>query len=151
MSLVVKCIGLEICIIMESSYFSLVISQLDWVWFSFAVVAAFAVGAIWYSLLFFNIWRSVFKVDMPDQNSPSGWIRSFIIQFVTGAMLGLVCFTLASISIGFATFTVVALAGWQMCALTFKYGDWKRFLQAVMIESGYTLVCGLVYILFSQF
>ncbi|NDV83171.1 DUF1761 domain-containing protein [Bacteroides sp. 51] len=135
---------------MESSYFSMVISQIDWVWFAFSVVAAFAVGAIWYSLIFFNTWRAVFKVDMPDQNSPLGWIRSFIVQFVTGTMLGLVCFVLASVSIGFAAFTVVTIAGWQMCTITFKYGDWKRFLQAVMIESGYTLACGVIYILFSQ-
>ncbi|MDL2212366.1 hypothetical protein LJC29_00175 [Bacteroides sp. OttesenSCG-928-N06] len=136
---------------MDSSYFSMVISQFNWVWFAFSVVAAFAVGAVWYSLLFFNTWREVFKVDMPDQNSPTGWVRSFIIQLVTGTMLGLVCFTLASISIWFAVFTVLTLAGWQMCTITFKYGDWKRFFQAVMIESGYTIASGVVYILFAQF
>lgn len=136
---------------MDSSYFSMIISQLNWVWFAFSVVAAFAVGAVWYSLLFFNTWREVFKVDMPDQNSPTGWIRSFIIQLVTGAMLGLLCFTLASISVEFAAFAVLTLAGWQMCTITFKYGDWKRFFQAVMIESGYTIASGVVYILFAQF
>lgn len=136
---------------MDSSFFSFIISQLNWVWFAFSVVAAFAVGAIWYSLLFFNTWRSVFKVDMPDQNSPTGWIRSFVIQLVTGTMLGLVCFALATISVGFAVFTVLTIAGWQMCTITFKYGDWKRFFQAVMIESGYTIASGAIYILFSQF
>lgn len=136
---------------MDSSYLSMIISQFNWVWFAFSVVAAFAVGAIWYSLLFFNTWRVVFKVDMPDQNSPSGWIRSFIVQLVTGTMLGLVCFTTASISVEFAVFTVLTIAGWQMCTITFKYGDWKRFLQAVMIESGYTIASGAIYILFSQF
>lgn len=136
---------------MDSSFFSMIISQINWVWFAFAVVAAFAVGAIWYSLLFFNTWRAVFKVDMPDKNSPAGWIRSFLVQFITGTMYALVCFTLASISVRFALFTVLTIAGWQMCAITFKYGDWKQFLQAVMIESGYTLVAGGIYTLFSQF
>ncbi len=130
---------------------SVIISQLNWVWFAFSVVAAFAVGAIWYSLLFFNTWRTVFKVDMPEQNKPNGWIRSFIIQLITGSMFGLVCFTVASVSVGFALFTVLAIAGWQMCAITFKYGEWKRFLQAVMIESGYTVVSGVIYVLFAQF
>lgn len=130
---------------------SVVFAQINWVWLAFSIVAAFAVGAIWYSLIFFNTWRSVFKVDMPDQNKPGGWVRSFIIQLVTGSMFGLVCFVAAALSVNFAILTVLTIAGWQMCTITFKYGDWKRFLQAVMIESGYTLVSGAIYIIFAQF
>ncbi|MDR2038562.1 MAG: hypothetical protein LBQ60_11630 [Bacteroidales bacterium] len=135
----------------NTSDLSMIIAQINWVWFAFSVVAAFAVGAIWYSLLFFNTWRVVFKVDMPDQNTPYGWIRSFIIQLITGSMYGLVCFTIAYLSVGFAFFTVFTIAGWQMCTNTFKYGGWKHFLQSVMIESGYTVVSGSIYILFSLF
>ncbi len=136
---------------MNSSIISMILSEeINWIWFAFAVVAAFAVGAMWYSLLFFKTWREVFKVDMPDQDRPGGWIRSFLIQFVTGTMLGVLVFVLATLSVKFAIFAVITVAGWQMCAITFKYGEWKRFLQATMIESGYTVACGVVYILFSM-
>jgi hypothetical protein len=130
---------------------SQVISQINWVWYAFALVAAFAVGALWYSLVWFKKWKEVFKVDMPDQDTPAGWIRSFLIQFVTGGMLGLLCFVLAALSLKFAIFAVLTIAGWQACTNTFKFGSWRRFLLSVAIESGYTVAASAVYILFSYF
>ncbi len=109
------------------------------------------VGALWYSLLFFNTWVKIFLLDKNKIMQGGDMIRSFIIQFATGTLYGFVVFTMCGFAQWFGVAGVLAIAGWQMCALTFKYHGWKPFLTALMIESGYTVVGGAIYVVFAQF
>jgi hypothetical protein len=107
---------------MDASNFS----QLNWLHVLVAAIAYFAVGALWYSVLFGKRWVAYQKIDMNDPRSKEGtapiMIGSFVWMFITSAALAMlvhrlelsmalsgvklglftgVCFSAAAISISY--------------------------------------------------
>ncbi len=133
-----------------STALSMVLQEINWILFAFSVLAAFLVGALWYSLVFFKVWNRVFRLESNAMNHPMSMVRSFVIQCITGTMFGFVIFVLSGFAAWLGWLGVLTIAGWQMCALTFKYSSWKNFLLAVMVESGYTIVAGAIYMIMAN-
>ncbi len=113
-----------------------------------SILVAFGAGAVWYSLLFFKMWKRVFSVHESAQ-AALPLMRSLLLQFVSGIFLSLLYFILVGLSVGLAWLAVGAFASLQICNLAFKYGDAKLLGQSILIEAGYTVVGGTIYILFA--
>lgn len=124
------------------------VAKINWIWMVVSILAAFGVGAVWYSLIFFKMWKRVFNVPKAAQDAVP-LMRSLAIQFVSGIFLSLLYFMLVAISVKLAWLAVAAFASLQICNLAFKYGDAKMLFQSILIEAGYTVVGGTIYILFA--
>lgn len=123
---------------------------IDWLWYAVAVVTAFAVGGLWYSALFSKMWIRVFKVDMPGKVTVWMMLRSMLIQFLATAILGLLFFMLTGLSVWLSVIALVVFCGWQKAGLGFQFpASWKNFVQAALIQAGYTFIAGLIFILFA--
>lgn len=125
-----------------------ILSKINWTFYLLSIIVAFGVGAVWYSLIFFKMWKRVFKVDASAQNA-GPLVRSLIIQFISGIFLGLSYFILMGLSTGLTLTVMAGFCTLQICNLSFKYGSIKDFMRSVLIEVGYTIVGGSVYIVLS--
>ena len=124
------------------------ISEINWWWYIAAVVISFAVGGVWYSLLFAKTWIRVFRVEMGKVTTGS-FLRTMSIQFAANLLLGLVFFILTHFSVWIALLTLVGFCGWEKGNLNFEFSKMKDFMLAVVIRVGYTFVAGIIFILFA--
>ena len=76
-------------------------------------------------------------------------VRTMGLQLVANLFLGLVFFVLANISVWLAIMVLIGIIGWEKAMLNFQFSDFKDFIMAVVIRSGYTFIAGIVYILFA--
>ena len=128
----------------------LLFSNINWCWFAAAVIVTFAIGALWYSVLFAKTWIRVFKVEMPKKVSTGSMIRTFALQFVVNIAFGLWFFILVQhCTVWFAVITLIVFCGWQKAMLNFQFPKFKDFMMAATIQAGYTFVAGIVFILFA--
>jgi len=135
---------------MNSELFYVVLSNINWMWFAVAVVSVFALGAIWYSLLFTKMWISVFKIDMPEKPTTGLLLRTFVMQLIVCLLFGLALFVIAKISVCIALLALVAFAGWEKGELNFQFSDFKKYWRAAIIRAGYTFLAGIIFILFAM-
>ncbi|MFT3902732.1 MAG: hypothetical protein QM727_06140 [Niabella sp.] len=124
------------------------ISEINWWWYSVAIVVSFAVGGVWYSLLFAKTWIRVFRVEMGEVTIGS-FLRTMSIQLAANLLLGVVFFILTNISIWIALLTLVGFCGWEKGNLNFEFSKMKDFIMASVIRVGYTLAAGIIFILFA--
>ncbi|MCL2328125.1 MAG: DUF1761 domain-containing protein [Bacteroidetes bacterium] len=123
-------------------------AEINWWWFAAATIVSFAIGGVWYSLLFSKAWIRVFKVEMEGVTTASV-VRTMLFQLLTTMFLGAVFFVLTNISVWIAILTLVGICGWEKGKLNFQFSRRKDFLMAVVIEVGHTFVVGMVFILFA--
>lgn len=133
-----------------NNLFCQAISDIHWIWFVVAVVLAFAIGAVWYSVLFSKAWIRVFKVEMPEKITTSSFVRTMSIQFLANVLFGLVFFVLVKLSVWVAVLSLVGFCGWEKGSLNFQFANMKDFMMAALIRAGYTFVAGMVFILFGM-
>jgi hypothetical protein len=125
------------------------ISNINWIWFVVAVTVTFGVGAVWHSALFANAWIRVFKVEMPEKVTTSSFIRTMSVQFMGSILYGFVFFVLTELSVWVAVLALTGFFGWETGNLNFQFAKIKDFMMATLIRAGYTLVAGLIFILFA--
>lgn len=133
-----------------SSIFCQLFSQIDWIWFTLAVIITFIVGAIWYSFLFSKTWIRVFKVEMIDNPPTSLMVRTLLAQLIVNILFGLAFFLLSKLSVALSFFVLIAFCGWQKGTLNFQFPKWKDYVQAALIQVGYTFIVGTIFILMSM-
>jgi hypothetical protein len=121
--------------------------SINWWWYSVAVIVAYGVGVLWYSVLFPKMWVRVFRLQMGAVTT-GGFVRTMGIQLVSTMVFGLVIFIFALLDKGLALLVLFGFAAWLVGALNFKFSQPKDLLQAILIEVGYMLVAGNVFVLF---
>ena len=124
------------------------IAEINWLWYAVASVVSFAIGGIWYSLLFAKAWLRVFRIKMGTVTAVT-FIRTMSLQLAATLLYGLVFFILTKISVCLAVLTLVGFCGWEKGNLNFDFSNMKDFFMAVVIRVGYTFVAGIVFILFA--
>ena len=124
------------------------IAPVNWLWLAAATAVSFSIGAVWYSVLFSKAWIKIFKVEMGEVNTAS-IVRTMGLQFAANLFLGLVFFVLTNISVWVAIITLMGIIGWEKAILNFQFSKFKDCLMAIVIRAGYTLLAGIVYILFA--
>ncbi len=131
---------------MDSSGFCALLGSINWLWYIIAVIAVFVLGGIWFSFLFKNMWIKVFKIEMPE-GKPQGVVFTMIMQLIVTALFGLVFFILVKLSFWVALLALIGFCGWQKGSLKFRYTKWSEYIQAAIVEAGYTFLAGIVFIL----
>lgn len=126
-----------------------VIAQINWWIFAGAVLVVFAIGALWYSVLFVKTWKEINKIDDNAEITIGNMIATMLLQFISTAMVGFVFFILTHLSVFLAIFVTIAIGGWMKSNLKFKFTDWKTFVKAAVAETGYFTVAAIVFILFA--
>jgi hypothetical protein len=123
--------------------------NINWMWFSVAVIVTFAIGAVWFSALFSKNWVRIFKVEMPEKPTPALMIRTLVLQFVVNVFFGLLFFMLTPVSVYLSVFALIVFCAWQKGMLNFQFPKFQDFVMAAVINVGYTFVVGIVFILFA--
>ena len=123
-------------------------SNIQWIWLAVAVIVTFAIGAIWYSYLFPKTWVRVFKVEMPEKVTTLSMVKTMSMQLIVNIFFGTLFFMLTQISFVLSVFTLICFCGWQKGGLYFQFPKWKDYVQAACIQTGYTFIAGMVFIIF---
>lgn len=122
------------------------ILHLNWPMVLAATVAYYAIGALWYTVLFGKYWARAHKVDTTDRSGMVktmiiGFLLTFLITMCVGLMLNAIrckeltdCFTRSYI---LAAGLVVGLVGTALNYLKKPFGVW-------IVDIGYHLVGILV-------
>lgn len=125
-------------------------SQINWLWYGVSVALVYAIGALWYSVLFTKVWMRVFKIEMPQSVEKSSVLFTMFFQLLATAILGLVMFLLSNVSCWLAVLVLIGFCGWHKASLKFQFAKWKDFFTAAMIDVGYLFIAGLIFILFAK-
>lgn len=131
------------------SLLSDIFCQINWLWFIISVIIAYAVGALWYSVLFSKTWMRIFKIEMPEKPQTSNMVVTMLMQLVVTILYGLLFFILVSISVWIGVLTLLVFCGWQKGGLKFQFVRWNEFSMAAIISAGHTFITGLIFILFA--
>lgn len=132
---------------------------ISWLWFSIAVVASFAFGAIWYGILFSKTWMKAIRYECAcgadvvngekctcKSNSA---VIPFSFQIISTALVTLMYFILTPISIWLSVLVVVAISAWMKSTLKFQISNWKRFFTLAAIDVGYFFIVSCIAVGFS--
>lgn len=135
------------------------IESISWLWFCISVVVSFLAGAIWYGLLFPKTWMKAVKyececgADVVNGEKCTCKKRSvlptFIIQFISTALVVFMYFILTSISIWLSVVVVIAVSAWMKSILKFQISNWKRFMTLAAIDISYFFIVSVIAVLFS--
>lgn len=131
---------------MDSSGFCRLLGSINWFWYIIAVIAVFVLGGIWFSFLFKSMWIKVFRIEMPEGKA-QGVVFTMIMQLIVTALFGLVFFILVKLSFWVALLALIGFCGWQKGSLKFRYTKWSEYIQAAIVEAGYTFLAGMIFIL----
>ena len=126
-----------------------IFAQINWWAFGGSVLLVFAVGALWYSVLFAKAWKEVNKIDDTGEISAGNMVFTMLFQLLSTALVGLTFFILTKVSLFLAILVAVAIIGWMKSTLKFRFTNWKIFFKAVVSEVGYFAVAALIFILFA--
>jgi len=135
---------------MNSELFYCLLSRIDWMWFAIAAILVFAIGAVWFSVLFPKMWARVFKIDTSVEPTTGLYIRTMVMQLIVILLFGFSLFIVAKLSICIALLVLIGFAGWEKGELNFQFSDFKEYWRAAIIRAGYTFLAGLIFILFAM-
>lgn len=130
-----------------SSVFCALLGQINWLWYVVAILAAWLLGALWYSVLFPKAWVRVFKIEMPDKRSPANMFVTMFGQLAANALMGLALFMVTAVSLWLAVLTLIGFCGWNKATLKYKFANWGEYFRAAGIEAGYLFLAGVIFIL----
>lgn len=136
------------------------LSQISWMWYAMSVVVAFVVGAFWYSVLFGRKWAEAIRYECAcgadlakgqecTCKRGASVYMTFLLQFASTALIGLMYFVLTGVSVALSALVVVAVSAWMKATLKFEIPDFKRWITLCAINVGYFFVASLIFILFS--
>lgn len=133
-------------------------SHVSWLWYAIAVIVVYAVGALWYTVLFGKYWLKALNyiclcganlsIDEKCTCKPR-FPYEMVFQFISTAILGLLYFLVAPFSIWVSVAIVVAFSAWTKSMMKFQIADWRRFKTLAAIDVGYFVIASIVFILFS--
>lgn len=137
-----------------------IFEAIPWLWYSLAVLISFALGAIWYGILFTKAWAKAVRYECEcgadiangekcTCKSNFSSYYTFIVQIITTAILTLMYFILTPISIWLSVLVVIAISGWMKSTLKFQISNWKRFIILASIDVGYFFIVSCIAIGFS--
>lgn len=121
-----------------------------WGWFAAAALIDIACGSLWYSVLFPKTWARVFKVDTEGVAS-AVMMRAFGSMIAATLVFGFALWAVAGLSAWAALGVLVGFCAWEIGNLGFDFGRAEEFLMASLIRAGYTLLSGLIFIVFALF
>lgn len=135
-------------------------SEISWLWYSIAVVLAFGLGALWYTVLFGKQWikavnyecncgANLSKGEKCTCKSKFPW--EMIFQFIGTALIGLMYFIVTPISWVLSAIICFAFAGWTKSMLKFQIANWNRYITLGLIDVGYFIIVSVLFIIFSGF
>lgn len=133
---------------MGCNVFCQAVAGVNWWWFAAAVVVCFALGALWYSVLFQRTWVRVFRVEMGEV-TPGGMVRTFATQIAASVVYGFAIFVLTGISAWVSLLAIVGFCAWEKGNLGFEFSRWNDFFMACLIRAGYTFLAGVIFLLFA--
>jgi hypothetical protein len=134
-------------------------SVISWLWYAISVLVAFAVGALWYTVLFGKQWLKAVnyecvcgaKLSMGEKcTCAPRFPWEMVFQFISTAIVGLMYFVLTPISIWMAIFVSVAFSAWTKSMYKFEIASWKRFKTLAAINVGYFMVVSAIFIAMSH-
>ena len=132
--------------------------EISWLWYCVSVVAAFGLGALWYTILFGKQWIKAVNYEcVCGANLSKGekctckgrfpW--EMLFQVIGTALIGFMYFILTPVSLWLSVIVCVAFAGWTKSMLKFQIAGWSRYITLAMIDVGYFVVVSVIFILFS--
>lgn len=121
-------------------------SQLNWLAIGVATLAYFAVGAIWYSVLFKNAWLKASGVKMDDPNAKKGAGAAFgitlVLEFVACTGLAIIVARTGVTGGIISGLKIGALAGicFSATAISISYLYQMKPKVLSLVDSGYHIV-----------
>jgi len=133
---------------------------ISWLWYSLAVLVSFAFGAIWYGVLFTKPWAKAVRYECECGADISNGEKctckpnfsiyfTFIIQFLSTALVVFMYFILTPISIWLSVLVVIAISAWMKSTLKFQISNWKRFMILAAIDVSYFFIVSCIAVGFS--
>jgi hypothetical protein len=121
-------------------------------WFAVLVgaVAYFALGALWYSLLFKNKWIAYNKIDMNDTNAKKGvaatMFGSFVLMFVQSLAIAILASRMDLSDYWMSGVKLGALTGVCFCACSIgiNYLYEKKPIGLWLINGGYAIAGNII-------
>lgn len=118
-------------------------TQINWLSVLVATVAAFAIGALWYSpVLFGNIWQKELGIsseEIEGANMPAIFGTSFVLNFIAALVLEMFLGQAATVAAGFAAGLLVGVA-WVATAIGTNYLFARKSFKLFLIDAGYFVV-----------
>lgn len=118
-------------------------SNINWLSVVVACIAAFIIGALWYSpLLFSKIWQKEVGLtdeDLKDVNMFKTMGTSFVLQFIAAILMDMFLGNEATLVDGIITGGIVGI-GWVATSLGTNYLFSKKSLKLFFIDAGYFVV-----------
>ncbi len=117
--------------------------QINWLSVVVATLAAFAIGALWYSpVLFGNLWQKelgISREEIEGANMPLIFGTTFVLNFIAALVLEMFLGKEASITAGFAAGLLVGIA-WVATAIGTNYLFARKSFKLFLIDAGYFIV-----------
>ena len=118
-------------------------SNINWLSVIVASLAAFAIGALWYSpVLFGKAWQKELKLsdeDIKNANMPLIFGLSFIFMFIAAFVMDMFLGINATLATGIAAGILVSVA-WIFTSIGITYLFARKSFRLIFIDSGYFIV-----------
>jgi hypothetical protein len=115
-------------------------------WYILAVFLAFALGAVWFSVIFADRWVAVFKIDTAAGVSTLSVIVTMGINLFSISLYGFLVVIVANVNASLGYLLILAVFIWEVSTLKFQFSDLALFLKAALIHPGHQLLVGLIFI-----
>ncbi len=122
-------------------------NNINWLSVIMASLAAFVIGALWYSpILFGKAWQKELKLkdeDIKNANMPLIFGMSFIFMFIAAFVMDMFIGKEATLVSGIAAGTLVGVA-WIATSIGITYLFARKSFRLIFIDSGYFVVYFIV-------
>ena len=117
-------------------------NQINWLSVIASALAAFALGSLWYSVLFGKTWQKLIKLsdeDMKSANMPLIFGTTFILNVIGAFVLDMFIGKDATLMTGLMAGLLVSLA-WVATSLGINYLFARKSFTLYLIDAGYYVV-----------
>ena len=114
--------------------------DINWLGVLLAALATFAVGGLWYSVLFAKAWQR--EAGVTDEQLKNGTVRVFVGSFLLALVMAVVLAAfIGDAGAGFGTLAGLAAGvAWVAAALGINYLFERRSLTLFAINASYSVV-----------
>ena len=122
-------------------------SNINWLSVIVATVAAFIIGALWYSsVLFGKVWQKELGLSdekIKNANMPVIFGTSFVLEFIAAFVLEMFIGSEANVTTGIIAGALVGIA-WVATAIGTNYLFARKSFRLFLIDSGYFVLLFIV-------
>lgn len=121
-------------------------TNINWLAVIISSIAAFVLGAIWYSqALFAKGWAEGSRIDV--NSKPDGWVLVMVTQFIGTFLLAWLIAVVCASDLHSAAYLAVL----TVAVLIYAGGGYnQKTIYAKAVESGYVIAMGVVIILIQK-